>query len=353
MSAPVARWDARIDALDEDAMRRAKDRLDRLTKPRESLGRIESLAIQLVGITRQLPPPVARKAVAVFAADHGVAVEGVSAYPQSVTAQMVANFLRGGAAINVLARRAGARVMVVDIGVAADVPSHPALVEMKLGRGTANLADGPAMTREQARAAIEAGAHVAQRLFADGVDVIGIGEMGIANTTASSAITAVLTGQPIERVTGRGTGIDEAAHHHKLRVIERALAVNHPDATDPLDVLAKVGGFEIGGLIGVILAAAQLRIPILVDGFITGAAALLAATMESHVVSYLIASHCSQEPGHRVILETLRLRPLLELDLRLGEGTGAALAMPLLDAAAAILGEMATFDEAGVDTQVR
>lgn len=334
--------------LDEAAMREARRRLDQLTKPRGSLGRLEELAVRLAGITGRVRQRLPNKTVILMAADHGVAEEGVSAYPQSVTGQMVANFLRGGAAINVLARQAGARVVVVDMGVAGELPSHPDLVVRKMGWGTRNIAQGPAMTREEALAAIEAGIQVADGEARRGAHLLATGDMGIGNTTPSSAITAVLLGRPPREVTGRGTGLDDQGLARKVKAIERAITVNQPDPSDPLDVLAKVGGYEIAGLVGVVLKGAAERIPVIIDGFISGAAALVAVRLCPAAREYLLPAHCSAEPGHRLILDALGLRPLLDLDLRLGEGTGAALAMHLVDDALAILDEMATFEEAGV-----
>lgn len=338
----------RIGPLDQAAMRAAEERQHQLTKPHGSLGRLEELAIKIAGISGQARPTVERKAVIVLAADHGVAAEGVSAYPQAVTPQMVQNFLRGGAAINVLARRAGARVVVADLGVAVDLPQHPDLISRKVGYGTRNIAHGPAMTTEQALAAIAAGVEIVAAEVARGVDLIGTGDMGIGNTTASSAIVAALTGQPVSAVTGRGTGIDDRGWQQKVATIEQAIAVNRPDPADPLGVLAKVGGFEIAGLVGVILAAAAHRVPVVIDGFISGAAALIATELCRSVLPYLIAAHTSVEIGHRIMLQRMELVPLLNFNLRLGEGTGAALAMQLLEDAVAILNEMATFAEAGV-----
>lgn len=338
----------RIDPINESITAQAQERLNRLTKPLGSLGRLEDLAKQLAGIFGTVRPALLHKAIITMAADHGVTDEGVSAYPKVVTPQMVLNFLRGGAAINVLAKAAGARVMVVDMGVAAELPAHPHLISRKIGYGTNNMAVGPAMTRPQARAAIEAGVEIATGAVTEGASVIGTGDMGIGNTTASSAIVAAMTQEDLRVVTGRGTGIDETAYLKKISVIQRALAVNRPDPSDPIEVLAKVGGFEIAGLVGVILGSAQAKRPVVIDGFISGAAALIAAALEPRATPYLIAAHRSQEPGHRIILERLGLRPLLELDMRLGEGTGAALAMPILEAACRILTEMATFEEAGV-----
>ena len=325
-----------IPPIDAAARRAAEARQNALTKPAQSLGRLEKLAAALAGMKADPFPHVSRKAVIVMAADHGVALEGVSAYPAEVTRQMVLNFLSGGAAINVLARQAGADVCVVDIGVAADFDATlPGLLRRKVARGTRNMAAGPAMTRSQAKAAIACGMEVLADVAAQGVDVIGTGDMGIGNTTPSSAIAAVLTGLPVAAVTGRGTGIDDEALAHKVRIIEQALAVNRPDPADALDVLAKV-------------AAASRRIPVVVDGFISTAAALIAAGLLPDVRSYLIASHQSVEIGHRAMHKHLGLTPLLDLEMRLGEGTGAALAFSLLEAACRILREMATFDEAGV-----
>lgn len=338
---------AAIAPLDEGAAAAARERQQQLTKPAGSLGRLEELAIQLAGIIGQALPQVERKAVIVMAGDHGVTAEGVSAYPAEVTPQMVHNFLHGGAAINALAREVGARVIVVDVGVASDI-QHPLLVSRKVARGTANMAVGPAMTREQALAAIVVGLDVVEAEIAQGLDLVATGEMGIGNTTAASAITAALAGVPVALVTGSGTGINDEQRAHKIAVIERALAVNTPDARDALDVLAKVGGLEIAGLVGVMLGAAARRVPIVVDGFISGAAALVAARLCPAVTHYLIAGHASVERGHRVVLDRLGLAPLLDLELRLGEGTGAALAMGIISAALRTHREMATFAEAGV-----
>jgi nicotinate-nucleotide--dimethylbenzimidazole phosphoribosyltransferase len=337
-----------IPAVDLAARTAALERQNSLTKPPGSLGRLEDLSIQLAAATGSSRPAFARKAVIVMAADHGVAAEGVSAYPAEVTPQMVLNFLRGGAAINVLARQAGARVIVVDIGVATDFEPQSDLRRRKIARGTQNIVRGPAMTRSQAESAIAEGIDVAQAEIANGVDLIATGDMGIGNTTASAAIVAVITGSPVPQVTGRGTGVDNAGLTRKIVAIERALEVNRPNPNDALDVLSKVGGFEIGGLAGVIIGAAAKRVPVVIDGFISGAAALIAVGLCPEVKPYLIAAHQSVETGHRAALEYLGLQPLLDLNLRLGEGTGAVLAFHLVEAAARILSEMATFAEAGV-----
>jgi len=325
----------------------ARRHLDSLTKPPGSLGRLEEIALRLA-VLRGRAPEVARPVIFTFAADHGVVAEGVSAYPQVVTAQMVENFTRGGAAVNVLARQAGARVVVADFGVATPLERAPDLVECPIGPGTANIAVGPAMTREHAIRAIETGARLAEEAMDAGADLLATGEMGIGNTTAASAITAAITGAPAEQVTGRGTGVDEATLTRKVAAVRRALEVNRPDPRDGLDVLAKVGGFEIGGLTGVILAGAARRVPVALDGFIAGSAALLAVTLAPDSRHALFASHRSAEPGHAHALEHLRLEPYLALGLRLGEGTGAALFIHLARAAALVWSEMATFKAAGV-----
>ncbi len=338
----------RIGPLDREMMAQARARQDTLTKPRGSLGRLEDLSVQVAGITGQLIPPMDHKAVLVMAGDHGVAREGVSAYPAEVTPQMVLNFLRGGAAINVLARQVGARVVVVDVGVAFDFEPSPGLLNYKVAHGTQNLAAGPAMTREQAIQSIEAGIRAVQHEMAHGLHLVATGDMGIGNTTPSSAITAAITGRPVAAVTGRGTGLSDEQLAAKVGVIERALAVNRPDPADPLDVLSKVGGFEIGGIAGVILGAAAHRLPVIIDGFISGAGALIAAGLCPRAADYMIAAHNSVEVGHRAILSHLAVEPIFDLNMRLGEGTGAALAMNVVEAAVRILKEMATFASAGV-----
>lgn len=341
---------SQIAPLDADSLEQARNRQLQLTKPAGSLGRLEEIAIRIAGIQRQVQPKIARKAVVVMAADHGVTAEGVSAFPSAVTPQMVQNFLYGGAAINAIARQANAQVVVVDIGVAAEL-THPALLSRKIAYGTANMAAGPAMTREQALAAINVGIDVVNDLAKQGLDLVATGEMGIGNTTAASAITACLTGVAVATVTGRGTGIDDQQLVHKVAVIERAIAQNAPDAADPLDVLTKVGGLEIAGLVGVILAAASQGIPIAIDGFISSSAALVAVALCPTVREYLFAGHLSVEGGHRIILEKLDLVPLLNLNMRLGEGTGAVLAMHIIEAALNTHNEMATFAEAGVSNR--
>jgi nicotinate-nucleotide--dimethylbenzimidazole phosphoribosyltransferase len=338
----------RIQPTDARLLAQAQASLDRLTKPIGSLGRLEELAARYVMITGEMKPKVPRGAVFTFAADHGVTAEGVSAYPSAVTPQMVLNFVRGGAGVNVLARHVGVEVRVVDIGVAFDFESAPGLMHRKVMSGTKNLMVEPAMSRAQAEQALQVGIELATEAAQEGIGLIGTGEMGIGNTTASSAITAAMTRRQVSDVTGRGTGIDDAGHAHKIDVIQRALAFHRLDSTDAMEVLAKVGGLEIGGLAGLMLGAAAARIPVVLDGFIAGAAALIAVGLQPRCKDYLIASHQSVERGHRAILDYLGLKPLLDLDLRLGEGTGACLGMSLVLAAIKILTEMATFNEAGV-----
>ena len=337
-----------IKPLDREAIAEARARQDRLTKPQGSLGRLEELSIQLAGIQGKSIPQIRHKAIITMAGDHGVVAEGVSAFPQQVTAQMVYNFLGGGAGINVITRQIGARIIVVDIGVASELGAHPQLLARKVAPGTQNMSLGPAMTREAAIKAIETGIEIVTAELAKGLDIVGTGDMGIGNTTASSAICATITGKSVAEVTGRGTGIADEQLTHKIEIIDRALAANQPDPKQPLDVLAKVGGFEIGGLAGVMLAAAAHRIPIVIDGFISGAAALIATALSPELNDFLIAAHVSAEAGHQLLLKHLGLKPLLDLGMRLGEGTGAALGIFLAEAAARVLAEMSTFAEAGV-----
>ncbi len=341
-----------IRPIDQDGLARANRRLDRLTKPPGSLGRLEELAARYVGITGEERPSIPRAAIFTFAADHGVTDEGVSAYPRAVTAQMVLNFLRGGAGVNVLALHVGAEVRVVDIGVAHEFGQLPGLTHRKVAHGTRNFLREPAMTREQAIRALEVGVTLAVEAVQEGVGLLGTGDMGIGNTTASTAMTAVLTGEPVAGVTGRGTGLDDVGLARKITVIEQALKMHQPDPADPLNVLVKVGGLEIAGLAGLILGGAACRRPVVLDGFIAGAAAMIAVGLAPRCREYLIASHLSVERGHQAVYTKLGLRPLLDLDLRLGEGTGACLAISLVHAAIKILTGMATFDEAGVSERL-
>ena len=337
-----------IKPLDSSVMATAQRRQDNLTKPHGSLGRLEELSIQIAGIRGEAIPKLEDKAIITMAADHGVVAEGVSLYPQEVTRQMVLNFLQDGAAINVLANHVGARVIVVDMGVIGGFQAMPGLLCKMIDFGTKNMAKGPAMTHQQAMDALKVGIELVEAEAKRGLDIIGTGDMGLGNTTASSAIFAAISGEPVKKVTGRGTGIDNKQLAHKVKVIETALSINKPNPEDPIDVLAKVGGFEIGGLAGVILAGAAQRVPVVIDGFISGAAALIATGLSPQVKDYLIAAHVSAESGHKFLLDFLGLKPLLNLNMRLGEGTGAALGIFLAEAAVNILAQMATFAEAGV-----
>lgn len=337
-----------IKPLDQDAMAKALQRQDELTKPAGSLGRLEELSIQIAGIQRKAKPEINHKAMITMAADHGVVDEKIGNWPREVTAQMVENFLRGGAGINVLARQAGARIVFVDMGVASDLKPDKQLIVKKIDYGTKNIYKGPAMTGEQAVRSIEAGIEVVNEEVKKGLDIVGTGDMGIGNTTASSAVFAVLSGETVEKVTGRGTGLNDEQLNHKIDVIKHALAVNKPKPMKPLEVLAKVGGFEIGGLAGVMLGAAAQKVPVVIDGFISGAAALVATALSPQLKDYLIAAHVSAEAGHAAMLKYLGLNPLLNLAMRLGEGTGAALGIIIAEAAVRTLNEMATFAEAGV-----
>jgi len=335
---------------DQVARERARQRLDQLTMPHWALGRLMDLAIDLAGMTRSMTPSFAERVIVIMAADHGVVAEGVSKYPQEVTVQMVYNFLRGGAGINAMSRVANALVVVVDMGMAGEITGAPqdgTFFSKRIGAGTNNIGEGPAMSREDAVRSVEAGIEVARELGAS-FDLFGTGDMGIGNTTPSSAIVAAVTGVPPARVTGRGTGIDDSQFQKKVSVVEKVLRVNNPDPKDPLDLLAKVGGFEIGGIAGLILGAASMQKPVLIDGFISAAGALIACGIAPEAADYVIAAHRSVEQGHRVALDYMSKQPLLDLDLRLGEGTGAALGMTLTEAAVRILTEVATFEEASV-----
>ncbi len=341
---------ARIEPQDPSFRDEARKRLEQLTMPHWALGRLMDLAVELAGMTRSTRPSVERRVVVTMAADHGVVAEGVSKYPQEVTPQMVRNFLNGGAGINALARVARAQVVVVDMGVAAQihgVEQNARFISRKIAPGTANMARGPAMSKDQALASIETGISIAMDL-ASSFELLATGDMGIGNTTPSSAIVALLTGASVEEVTGRGTGLDDQQLAHKISVISKAIRLNAPDPSDPMDVLSKVGGLEIGGIAGLILGCAACKKPVILDGFISTAGALIAQALCPVSTHYMIASHKSVEQGHRIALQRLGLKPLLDLDLRLGEGTGAALAMPLVEAAVRILTEVATFEEASV-----
>lgn len=338
-----------IPPLDTRAEATARARQRVLTKPAGALGQLEALSIRLVAMTGRLDWLPARRAVIVCAGDHGVTAQGVSAFPSAVTQQMVLNFLRGGAAVNVLARQMGARVKVVDAGVAADFDDHPDLVRGKIAYGTADLSIGPAMTPEQTEQSLALGLSVVQSEIDTGLDIVVVGEMGIGNSTAAAAIIAVLTGSDPVHITGRGTGVDDVTLVHKQTVVARGLSMNAPAQ---VNTLAKLGGFEIGAMAGVMIGAAAARVPIVIDGVISTAAALIAVQLAPAVRNYLIAGHRSVEPGHIAALDTLGLDPLINLGLRLGEGTGGLLALPLIEAAMRTLQEMATFDDAGVSGPV-
>jgi nicotinate-nucleotide--dimethylbenzimidazole phosphoribosyltransferase len=340
---------ARVVRPDESIRAAARARQDILTKPNGSLGDLEGLSVKIAGIVGSARPRLKGSAIFLMAGDHGVAARGVSAYPSEVTVQMLANILHGGAGINVLARCVGARVVATDVGIAADFDAAPGLYIKKVRRGTADMSIGPAMSRDEARRSIEAGIEVFEtELACERFSIAATGDLGIGNTTPSTALAALFSGRPPRDIAGRGTGLDDAGLERKIAVVERALAVNKPESSDPLGALARVGGLEIGAIAGTILAAAADRIPVVVDGFISGAGALVAAGLCPASADYMIAGHLSGDVGHRVMLETLGLEPLLSLGLRLGEGTGAALAISVCEAACRVLDEMATFGEAGV-----
>jgi nicotinate-nucleotide--dimethylbenzimidazole phosphoribosyltransferase len=364
----LARTVNAVHPADAPSLAAARDRQDRLTKPRGALGVLEDVSIQLSGIAGTCPPPMPEPAaVAVFAADHGVHAQAVSPWPQEVTRQMVANFIAGGAAVNALARQAGSAVLVVDVGVATALdglipdeaivsdatvisPGSARLLDRAVRRGTADLSVGPAMTRDEAIAAVEVGITVAAELVGAGYRCLLTGDMGIANTTASAALIAAFTGEPAADVTGRGTGIDDATHTHKVAIVTSALSRHAAVVAeaDPVEILAALGGLEHAALAGFILGAAAHRVPVLLDGVIAGAAALVAAALAPAALDACVAGHRSAEPGHTVALAALGLTPLVDLELRLGEGSGAVLALPLVRAAVAVLREMSTFDAAGV-----
>jgi len=339
---------SKIFPVDQTLLVEAQNKLDNKTKPLGSLGRLEEFACRFAAISGSLTPDAGKKMIFTFAGDHGVVEEGISAFPKEVTPQMVLNFLNGGAGVNVLARHSGAEVRVVDIGVDYDFGAAPGLIRKKIARGTRNFTSGPAMTMDETLAAIGVGIEMADFARSESVSMIGTGEMGIGNTTPSSAIIAALSGKTVGEVTHRGTGISDRTLANKIRVIEQGLALNRPDPSDPLDVLAKVGGLEIAGIAGLVLGAAANRIPVVIDGFISTAGALIAAELHPSVKDFIFAAHQSVEIGHRYMLERIGAKPILDLGMRLGEGTGAALAMMLIEAGVKILNEMATFQQAGV-----
>jgi nicotinate-nucleotide--dimethylbenzimidazole phosphoribosyltransferase len=341
----------RIKPVDPELLALAQARLDNKTKPLGSLGRLEEFASRVAAISSSQEPDVSRKVIFTFAGDHGIVEEGVSLFPKEVTPQMVFNFLKGGAGVNVLAHHNGAEVRVVDIGVDYDFAGTPGMIHAKVARGTKNFAKGPAMTRDEALAALQVGIELADQCKTEGIGLVGTGEMGIGNTSPSSAIIAAIAGIPVRELTHRGTGIGDAALENKIRVIEQGLALNRPDGSDPLDVLTKVGGLEIAAIAGLVLGCAANSIPVVIDGFISTAGALIASELHPHVRDYIFAAHQSVEIGHRFMLERIGVRPILGLDLRLGEGTGAALAMGLIEAGVKIMKEMATFEQAGVSKE--
>jgi nicotinate-nucleotide--dimethylbenzimidazole phosphoribosyltransferase len=337
-----------IKPLNKLAMEQARQRQDNLTKPRGSLGLLEALSVQIAGIQEKPLPSIKCKAIIIMAADHGVVSDGVSLYPQEVTRQMVYNFLNGGAAINVLAQQIGARVIVVDMGVIGGFPPTPGLICKMIDFGTRNMCLEPAMTRSQAINCLEAGIEVVENEVSRGLDILGTGDMGIGNTTAASAIIAAITGEPVKNIAGRGTGLNDSQLSHKIQIIEKALNYNRPDVNDAIDVLSKVGGFEIGGLAGAMIAGAASRIPVVVDGFISSSAALIATRLCPMVKDYLIAAHLSAEKGHTAYLNHMKVKPLLDFGMRLGEGTGAALGIFIAESAVNLLVNMSTFEQASV-----
>ncbi len=339
---------SRIQPVNAVFLQQAQTRLDNKTKPHGSLGRLEEFARRIVAISGNPEPDVSKKVIFTFAGDHGVTEEGVSLFPREVTPQMVLNFLSGGAGINVLARHVGADVRVVDVGVDYDFKDTVGLINKKVAWGTKNFTKGPAMTREETIAAMAVGIELAERCRAEGVGLVGTGEMGIGNTTPSSAIIAAISGKSVAEVTHRGAGIGDAVLANKIRVIERGLALNKPEPDDPLDVLTKVGGLEIAAIAGLVLGCAANSIPVVIDGFISTAGALIAAELHPDVRDYIFAAHQSVEIGHSFMLARIGVEPILDLELRLGEGTGAALAMTLIEAGVKVLKEMATFEQAGV-----
>lgn len=344
---------AGIRPLEPHWLEQARRRTSQLIMPPRALGRLHDIAERICAIQRSLKPDVDAKAVMVMAADHGIAAEGVSAFPQEVTAEMIRAFVNGGAGINVLADLVKAEIVVVDMGIIPELDpvalnAGRRLRVHKAGKGTANIARGPAMSAEQAEACIQTGYGVAAELIQHGVRLLGTGDMGIGNTTASAAVGAVITGADLDSMVGRGTGIDDRRLQHKVEMIRTAIEVNRPDPGDGLDVLAKVGGFEIGGIAGCILAAAVHGVPVVVDGFISTAGALVARTLCPAAVETMFAGHRSEEPGHAVMLDFLGLQPILDLGMRLGEGTGGALAMGIMEGAVQVFNRMLTFEEAGV-----
>lgn len=338
----------KIKKINTEKMAEAENRLDQLTKPKGSLGKLEKMAIKLAGISSELYPSFEKKTHLVMAGDHGVVAEGVSAFPQEVTTQMVHNFLNNGAAINVLAAEIGTEIQIIDMGMVDDLEQEDLIIK-KVKNGTDNMVKGRAMSQKEAIQSLEAGIEIVEEYINSGSKVICIGEMGIGNTTASSAIIAVITQANLKDIVGFGTGLDQAGVEHKIEIIKTALEKNNPNPENAVDILSAVGGLEIAGMAGVIIGAAANNIPVVMDGLISGAAALIAQKLNPEVVNYLIPSHSSVEPGHKKVYEQLELNPFLDLDMRLGEGTGAVLAMPFLDTSISLMKKMATFAEAAVE----
>ena len=345
-----------IQGVDQTFIEKARERTGQLVMPLRALGELHSIGERLCGINRTLSPSVKKKAFLVMAGDHGITASGVSAYPQDVTGEMVKTFLRGGAGINVLSRQLEASVLVMDVGIIPDIPPQDSeegrLIVSKVAKGTHDFTKGPAMSRSEAESAILKGFDAAKGLFDRGVDLLGTGDMGIGNTSPSSAIGAVFTGRPVEEMTGRGAGVDDEGLQRKSEMIKRGIELNDPKPDDPLDVLSKVGGFEIGAIAGSVLAGAFSKKPIVIDGFISGAGALVAHALCPTVTDYLFAGHQSEEPGHKIMLEHMGLQPILNLGMRLGEGTGAALAMHIIEGAARVIKEVLTFEQAGVSGKI-
>jgi nicotinate-nucleotide--dimethylbenzimidazole phosphoribosyltransferase len=345
-----------IEGVDQIFVEKARERTSQLVMPLRALGELHSIGERLCGMTRTLTPSVKKKAFLVMAADHGITASGVSAYPQDVTGEMVKTFLRGGAGINVLSRQLGASVLVMDVGIIPDMPPQDSeegrLIVTKVAKGTQDFTKGPAMTRAEAESSVLKGFEAAKGLFDRGVDLLGTGDMGIGNTSPSSAIGAVITEQPVEKMTGRGAGMDDEGLRRKSEMIKRGIEINDPKPDDALDVLAKVGGFEIGAIAGAIIAGAFSKTPVVIDGFISGAGALIAQGLCPTVTDYLFAGHQSEEPGHKIMLDHMELAPILNLGMRLGEGTGAALAMHIIEAAARVIKEVLTFEQAGVSGKI-
>jgi nicotinate-nucleotide--dimethylbenzimidazole phosphoribosyltransferase len=341
----------KIESLDCESMGAAQKWLDSRTKPLGSLGRLENIAVKLAGINRSEHPQTDKKAIVIMCADNGVVEEGVSSCPQSVTASVTCNFTRGITGINVFSELTQSKLVVVDIGVDADIP-YPSVINRKIRKGTSNIARGPAMTREEAIKAIFTGIDIVRELKEEGINLLGTGEMGIGNTSTSSALTAVFTGLAVEKVVGTGSGLSGGAYKNKIDVVKRAIKINRPDQADPIDVLSKLGGFDIAGLTGCFLGAAIYRIPIVIDGFISAAAALTAVKIHAGARNFMLPSHGSAEPGTEAIMEALDMQPFLNLEMRLGEGTGAALGFQLIDAAMAAYYRMGSFDDAEIEQYV-